>query len=499
MVFSSYTFMLLFLPVCLVGFWLLARGRGRGIGATLWLVVCSVAFCGWGDPFDLVPLGGSVVVNYLLGRWIERLSTRAARRGVLAFGVVLNLALLGYFKYTGFFLAQFGVDANGVGVPLVLPLAISFYTFQQIAYLVDVSRGLTHEHRFADYCLFVTFFPQLIAGPIVHHRDMLPQFVRRAFRFRAEDVSVGIAFFVFGLTKKVLVADALAGPVAAVFDSGESLGFMEAWLGALAYTLQLYFDFSGYSDMAIGLGRLFGVRLPFNFHSPYRASSPSEFWRRWHMTLSAFLRDYLYIPLGGNRRGGARRYVNLMATMLLGGLWHGAAWTFVLWGGLHGLGLMVHHAWRVVTGGSRGSARDGSAPDGDAAGFGRVFAGRVFTFTLVVLGWVLFRAQDFPAAGRVYAAMFGAGGLSLDFGVISDGIAAMVVVLLVVVWCCPNTQQLIRRYRPGLEAPRKWDGWPPVGRWRWRPILGWGLFMAVLTIVALMHNSRIPDFIYFRF
>ncbi|MHC5114577.1 MAG: MBOAT family O-acyltransferase [Planctomycetota bacterium] len=487
MVFSSYTFMLLFLPVCLVGFWLLARGGGRGIGATLWLVACSLAFCGWGDPFDLVPLVGSIVVNYLLGRWLELLtarSARTARRAVLVTGVAFNLALLGYFKYTGFFLGQFGIDAGTI----VLPLAISFYTFQQIAYLVDVSRGLTHEHRFADYCLFVTFFPQLIAGPIVHHRDMLPQFVRRAFRFRAEDVSVGIGFFVVGLTKKVLVADTLAGPVAAVFDGGEPLGMADAWVGALAYTMQLYFDFSGYSDMAIGLGRLFGVRLPFNFHSPYRATSPSEFWRRWHMTLSAFLRDYLYIPLGGNRRGGTRKYVNLMVTMLLGGLWHGAAWTFVLWGGLHGLGLMVHHAWRAVVGTRLGPG-----------GFGRVLAGRAFTFGIVVMGWVLFRAEDFPAAGRVYAAMFGAGGLGLELAVVSDTIAMMVAVLLVVVWCCPNTQQLMRRYRPGLEAPRKWEGWPPVGRWRWRPITGWGLFMAALTLVALMHNARVPDFIYFRF
>ncbi|MCP3904996.1 MAG: MBOAT family protein [Planctomycetes bacterium] len=488
MVFSSFTFMLLFLPVCLVGFWLLAHGRGRGIAATLWLAACSLVFCGWGDPFDLVPLLGSVVVNYLLGRVLETIPALGLRRAVLAGGVTLNLALLGYFKYTGFFLTQLGFDPNGPGVPVVLPLAISFYTFQQIAYLVDVHRGRTHEHRFADYCLFVTFFPQLIAGPIVHHRDMLPQFVRRVFRFRAEDVSVGIGFFVIGLTKKVLVADTLAGPVAAVFDSGGAPGFLEAWLGALAYTLQLYFDFSGYSDMAIGLGRLLGVRLPFNFHSPYRAASPSEFWRRWHMTLSAFLRDYLYIPLGGNRHGRGRRYLNLMVTMLLGGLWHGAAWTFVLWGGLHGLALMAHHAWRAVTGTRLGPG-----------GFGRIFAGRVFTFGVVVFGWVLFRAQDFPTAGRVYAAMLGANGVSLELGAISDTIAMLIAVLLVVVWCVPNTQQLMRRYRPGLEPAPRWDGWPPVGRWRWRPIAGWGLLMAALTLVALMHNARVSDFIYFRF
>ena len=319
-----------------------------------------------------------------------------------------NLALIGYFKYAGFFVstvaalsgAEWRIEA------IVLPLAISFFTFQQIAFLVDAYRHESSERNFLSYCLFVTFFPQLIAGPIVHHKQMLPQFARPGtFSFQPHLVSLGLTVFVLGLFKKVVLADSVAvygTPVFAAADAGNTLTFFEAWGGALAYTFQLYFDFSGYSDMAIGLALIFGIRLPINFESPYKALSITDFWRRWHITLSTFLRDYLYIALGGNRRGPVRRYINLALTMLLGGLWHGAGWTFVVWGGLHGVYLVVNHAWhRVVN------------PDWVTSRLYRLAAWSI-TFLCVVIGWVFFRSESFSGAVAMLQAMAGFNGAALD-------------------------------------------------------------------------------------
>ncbi|MDW8310963.1 MAG: MBOAT family O-acyltransferase, partial [Verrucomicrobiales bacterium] len=317
MLFNSYEFIFVFLPVTLAGFfWLGHHGRARwAIG---WLVLASFFFYGWWNPKYLALLGGSVLFNYSMGLALSRRVRTGAGRALMIAGVAANLLLLGVFKYTNFLVDNFNAlcGTDWQVARIIIPLGISFFTFQQIAYLVDAWRGETREYNFVDYALFVTFFPQLIAGPIVHHKEMLPQFSQRGvFRFSPRDFAIGVSIFAVGLFKKAVIADGVAGYSTPVFDlakNGGTPGFAQAWGAVLAYTLQIYFDFSGYSDMAIGLGRLFGIVLPLNFHSPYRATNIIEFWRRWHMTLSRFLRDYLYFTLGGNRRGPARRYVNLM-------------------------------------------------------------------------------------------------------------------------------------------------------------------------------------------
>ena len=382
----------------------------------------------------------------------------------------------------------------------MLPLGISFFTFTQIAYLVDIYRAEPAGASYPKYLLFVTFFPHLIAGPILHHRETMSQFGRRLTP-TAENFAVGLTIFAIGLFKKVILADGIAPYVAPVFDAaaqGKSLTLLEAWSGALAYTLQLYFDFSGYSDMAIGLARLFGVTFPLNFASPYKATSIIDFWRRWHMTLSRFLRDYLYIPLGGNRRGPARRYANLMITMLLGGLWHGAGWTFVIWGGLHGLYLVINHLWRAA------GLRIGS----------RALAGAV-TFIAVVIAWVFFRASSVEAASHILAGMAGLNGVVLPVEWQSKlagipGIASLrfaelgaafqgretlqaIAALLAIAWLAPNTQELMRHFSPALEHVKSGS------RLAWKPTMGWALAIAAMTAFPLLQLNRISEFLYYQF
>ena len=357
MLFNSHIFIFVFLPATLLGFFALGI-RGYSRAAAVWLTGASLFFYGWWNPHYLALIGGSVVFNYTLGVFIA--NARTARRprqarGLLAGGVAGNLGLLAYYKYLGFFLlnANFVFGTQWHWGTAVLPLAVSFFTFTQIAYLVDAYHGVTREYDFLYYALFVTFFPHLIAGPIVLYRNLMPQFARpETYRFNTENMAGGVTLFVLGLAKKVIVADQLSPVANLIFDAvakGQNPALAGCWIGVLAYTFQLYFDFSGYSDMAIGLGRMFNVRFPLNFNSPYQAHDIIDFWRRWNMTLSIFLRDHVYIPLGGNRRGRFRRYFNLFLTMLLGGLWHGAAWTFVIWGGLHGIYLMVNRAWLSLT------------------------------------------------------------------------------------------------------------------------------------------------------
>ncbi|HEY3965095.1 MAG TPA: MBOAT family protein [Planctomycetaceae bacterium] len=393
MLFNSFVFIFAFLPITLIGFALLATS-GRRRAGLFWLVLCSLFYYGYWNWHYLLLLLFSMGVNYLIGTLWLQIPTRPMRKPGLILGLVFNLSVLGYFKYTNLLISTFDALTSR-GFPLrsiILPLGISFFTFQKIAYLVDVYRGHGYSRNFLDYSLFVVFFPQLIAGPIVHPREVLPQFSRRKmFGISAKNLSVGLTLFFFGLAKKVLIADSLAPTASSVFDgvaAGQTPGLTRAWLGALVYALQIYFDFSGYTDMAIGLARLFGVRLPINFDSPYKAQSIVDFWRRWHITLSRFLRDYLYIPLGGNRNGKLRRYLNLMITMLLGGLWHGANWTFILWGTYHGI-LLIGHRFL--------GRRWDDLP--------RSFRQPAF-FLLVVIGWVLFRAESLAVAGHVLTSMF---------------------------------------------------------------------------------------------
>src|SRR3954447_7675824 len=401
MLFSSYAFLFQFLPAVALAFAVARRWSPRyGIWA---LAFASLIFYGAWKPVYLVLLLLSIGVNFWLGLKMEDL---VRRRRIGALGVTLNLALLCYFKYTNFLFDSF-TTLTGAPLPfvnLILPLGISFFTFQQIAYLVDVMRGAKVERDLVSYTLFVSFFPHLIAGPLVHHAEMIPQFKRGRTGRSAVLAARGLAIFAAGLFKKVVIADNLAqfvSPVFAHLDAGGGVTTTWAWLATLSYTLQIYFDFSGYSDMAIGLALLFGIRLPVNFRSPYKASSIIEFWRRWHITLSRFLRDYLYVPLGGNRLGNARRYLNLLVTMLLGGLWHGAGWNFLVWGGLHGIYLGINHLWR---------RRSGSKPDAAASGWIATGAGWAATFFAVVVAWVFFRARTTAGAWQMLEGLFGAAG-----------------------------------------------------------------------------------------
>ena len=387
MLFNSYEFIFLYLPLVFLVFFGLAKWGGRQ-AATCWLVLASFFFYGWWDWHYVPLLFASICFNYLVGRRIQQ---GERRKAWLVFGIALNLALLGYFKYTGFFLETVNSLAGSLvfDVPhIVLPLGISFFTFTQTAYLVEEYRGEAAEHSFLTYCEFVTIFPHLIAGPIIRHRDMLPQFTdEKNFYIDYKNIALGITLFTMGLFKKTVIADYLSSWVADVFSRADSLTFLEAWIGALSYTFQLYFDFSGYSEMAIGLGLMFNLRFPTNFNSPYKAKNVIDFWRRWHMTLGLWVRDYLYIPMGGNRAGELGKMRNLFLSMLLIGLWHGAGWSFVLWGGTHGILLMINHQWRRL---------HIQLPDGLCW---------AMTFLCVTGCWVLFRAESFGQASDVMLAM----------------------------------------------------------------------------------------------
>lgn len=512
MLFNSYPFLLMFLPVALAGFFALACWRVRA--AAIWLVAASLFFYGWWDVRFLGLLVPSIAVNYCAGRCLGRLAgdgRHRQERWLLAAVIAANLLLLGYFKYSNFFLSSVNAVFAGhlVLLQVVLPLGISFFTFTQIAFLVDAGRGEVRQFDFVHYSLFVTWFPHLIAGPILHHGEMMPQFrAGSTYVPSAGNFAVGFSYLAIGLAKKCLIADQFAPDVAAVFQAahqGAAIGALAAWQGALGYTLQLYFDFSGYCDMAIGLSRLFGIRLPFNFDSPYQAVSVIDFWRRWHMTLSRFLRDYLYIPLGGNRRGPARRYINLMITMLLGGLWHGANWTFVVWGGLHGLYLIVNHGWR------------GLRPDRALAGVPpavRATLSAAITFFAVAAAWVVFRAPDLATAGHLLAAMAGVNGFDPPGGPAmpsllagwSDifGLApgrvhrlelARYAAALAVVFALPNTQHIIEGARAGAGAAGAW----PWARIAWRSNFAWGAALGLLGAVALATFTRVSEFLYFQF
>ena len=529
MLFNSYEFLFAFLPLTLAGFFLIGRRFGHG-GAIAWLVLASLFYYGWWNPAYLGLILASMLVNFTIGRSIGQLDTtaRSRRRLLLIAGVVFNLGLLGYFKYANFFVDTAAVltGAELALAPIILPLAISFFTFQQIAYLADAYQGTASEYRFLHYALFVTFFPQLIAGPIVHHKEMMPQFMKDALLHpRARNFAVGGTILAIGLFKKVVLADGIApyaSPVFAAAAEGQSLSFFEAWGGALAYTFQLYFDFSGYSDMAIGAARLFGIRLPLNFFSPYKATSIVEFWRRWHITLSRFLRDYLYIPLGGNRHGQLRRYGNLMATMILGGLWHGAGWTFVFWGALHGFYLVVNHAWHWLC------RRSGLDAFTDKA-LWRATAWLI-TFLAVVIGWVFFRAESFPAALAMLEGMAGLNGVTLPNALVARlgpeaaGLLADIGIgthlgggwrfvltwlwvggLLLLALVAPNSVQLTRAYRPTVTRfaeDARYAVQPfatGMAKLRWRSSAAWAAAVSVVAATGVLGLSSISEFLYFQF
>lgn len=507
MLFNSYEFILVFLPITVAVFFLIGS-HGWHRTALAWLLLMSLVFYGWWNPAYLLLICLSMLANYSLGSCFgSRNLPQGARKPLLALGVALNLGLLGYFKYAMF--AATNINSwFGCTLPvaeIALPLGISFFTFQQVGFLVDSYRE-SNRPTFVDYCLFVTFFPQLIAGPIVQHTDLLPQLKNPSIFYpKARNLEIGVTVFFLGLFKKLIIADKLANFATPVFEhvaQGGSVGFADAWSAAIAYTLQIYFDFSGYSDMAIGLGALFGIRLPINFNSPYQATSIIDFWRRWHITLSVFLRDYLYIPLGGNRNGPVRRYINLLATMVLGGFWHGAGWTFAVWGLLHGAALAVNHGWREIRGNTR-----------EPRSTWRSHASWALTFLVVVIGWVIFRAADLPTAFSMLSAMAGVSGnaspIAGEFAILGDqsastpvfqwGNAALMAGLLLLVRWCPSVPSLMSREGDlGTNLAAKDLPYCPQFL-LWRPTRAWALGMAAVTVYCVLCLNRGSEFLYFRF
>jgi D-alanyl-lipoteichoic acid acyltransferase DltB (MBOAT superfamily) len=468
--FNSAVFVFAFLPLAWLGY-LVALRQPWARSGIAFLGLASLFFYGWWNPAFLPLLGMSIVLNYGIGRWLAARRSRA----LLALAIGVNLGALGYYKYANLLLSSIGAPL----LDIVLPIGISFYTFTQIAYLVDSWRAGRAEKSFSAYLLFVTFFPHLIAGPVLHHSEMMPQFLRDQRRIPTALILEGLLLFACGLAKKVLIADSVAPAVNRAFTlaEGHTLGLLDSWFGALAYTVQIYFDFSGYSDMAIGLGLLFGIRLPLNFNSPYQSVSIIEFWRRWHMTLSRFLRDYLYVPLGGNRHGPTRRQVNLMLTMLLGGLWHGAAWTFVVWGGLHGLFLQINHAWRAM--------RFPALPRPVAW---------AFTFVAVVVAWTVFRAESFTGFANLLQGMF-LGRQTIDAAVLESQTAFYVAIGLLIAFFARNSQQLFTGIGERIAAA--------AGRGPLQPFLQGAhvgallLLLVSLTVISLSWGTN--EFIYFNF
>lgn len=486
MLFNSHEYIFAFLPVAFLVYFYLNSKRLTD-AANGFLVFASLFFYSWWNPDYLPLILLSMLFNYVIGNSLARGRRAGApsRLGLLWFGIAANLALLGYYKYSDFFIANtnhiFGSDLPLLH--LALPLAISFFTFTQIAYLIDSYRKETHEYDFLKYALFVSFFPHLIAGPIVHHKDIMPQFAKaRNKLINYRNIAGGLFIFSIGLFKKVVIADYFATVATPGFDQAVSLTFFEAWATSLAYTLQLYFDFSGYSDMAIGASLLFNIRLPINFDSPYKASNIQDFWRRWHITLSRFLRDYIYIPLGGNRLGELNMYRNLMITFVIGGIWHGAGWTFVSWGILHGLALVVHRVWQRL--GLRMNT----------------FLAWFLTFNFLNVTWVFFRAREWSDVGKVLYGMAGGNGI-----VLSDQLARkvaffqelaaahpgsfapmmfdrttfiMLAITLYAVLKLRNSQELLSSFKPGYRM----------------------LFATcALVIYTLLDMSKVSEFLYFNF
>ena len=411
MLFNSYEYIFVFVPTIFILYFYLNKRKLTSFSKAV-LLFGSFFFYGYYNPIYIPLLLSSILFNYYISQRLtkpyhlnknnsnidnlSKFNPNKSKKLILTIGVVANISLLGYFKYSDFFIqnVNFIFNSNIELLNLALPLAISFFTFQQIAYLVDSYRGEVIENRFLNYAVFISFFPQLIAGPIVHHKEMMPQFKRLKNKIvNYENIAKGLFIFSIGLFKKVVIADSFAKIANTGFDIATSLNLIEAWIVSLSYTFQLYFDFSGYTDMAIGVALLFNIKLPINFNSPYKALDIQDFWRRWHITLSRFLRDYVYIPLGGSRVANLRVYINLFSVFLIGGLWHGAGWTFIIWGALHGVACIIHRLWKSI---------GGRLP--------KVVAWIVI-FNFINFSWIFFRANTFADAFKVIRGMLGMEGV----------------------------------------------------------------------------------------
>jgi D-alanyl-lipoteichoic acid acyltransferase DltB (MBOAT superfamily) len=537
MLFNSYVFIFAFLPLALLGYYVLTAVGPRV--SALWLVLISFVFYGWWNPQFLILFAASIIFNYLASEVIAHFAPRPRlQTGLLALAIAVDVGALVYYKYLEAiiaFLTGVGV-LHGPVMSIALPLGISFFTFTQIGYLVDKKDGLVSEKGFFYYILFVSFFPHLIAGPILHHREMMPQLSQaKTYRFSAENLSVGMAIFAFGLVKKTLFADSMIDPVRAGFEHAGTASFGTAWIAVLSYSLQIYFDFSGYSDMAIGLARMFNIRFPMNFNSPYKAASIIELWQRWHMTLSRYLALYIYNPLAlAITRGRSSRHMTIgraaqatpggfaamvvfptIVTMAIAGMWHGAGVQYLIFGVIHGVYLSINHAMRIL--------RPHRVA---AAGRGIPHSSMVFvTFLATLFALVFFRSNSVSSATQLLAGMiglhgfdpvalphallahFGQGGLTLvNYGII-HGISSIdfinatsehlwLVVLFVIIWCFPNTQQIMRQFEPTLGTVQ---AGPFAAQLSWRPNVVWAAAVGGALCLGVLAIGGTSEFLYFQF
>jgi alginate O-acetyltransferase complex protein AlgI len=544
MLFNSEEFLFVFLPVTLFGFYLL--GSFSRTSAIRWLILASLVFYGWWRPLNVLIIAPSIVINFVLASVLLRLSqqsegSRYTSKAVLLAGILFNVTFLGFFKYTDFIAGSVNdlFDTNLVLRHIILPLGISFITFQKIAFLIDVQAGRIKSFTFQEYCTFVLFFPQLIAGPIVHYREMMPQFHSVSCRFNKENVAVGVTLLIFGLFKKVVLADKIAPLVTPIYNhaaAGGHTSFLPAWMAAVGFTLQIYFDFSGYTDMALGLARFFGIRLPPNFNSPLRASSIIDFWLRWHMTLTRFLTAYIYNPLvlwltrrrlskgqpGFGRNPTVGAFVSLLMiptliTMFLSGLWHGAGYGFVIWGVINGFYLTINHSWRVV----------GARLWPDRQRYDRLMkpVGLVVTLVSVTTAMVFFRAPTMASAVNLVKGVFGLNGIGLPQGILnkmgplahmlrsvgvfaepsnSDDFLKTVVwicLLMFVALACPNTLQILSRYEPALGVkpqPTKFVI-GTIRAFEWGPSVPWAIAVSAIAVVAIISLGGPSEFLYWQF
>ncbi len=495
----------------MAGFFTIAKFNKNA--AAGWLFLCSLFFYSWWEWKYLWLLLGSITFHFLVGQALLKL-VGGQKKALLISAIVIDIGLLIYFKYADMFIGSWNhLSADNIALlKVVLPLGISFFTFTQIAYLVDTYEGKVNETRPVHFGLFVTYFPHLIAGPVLHHKEMMPQFNNPAtYTIQWRLVALGFGVFIIGLAKKVLVADNLASYANAYFANPVDAGMLQAWQGVLAYTFQLYFDFSGYSDMAVGLSLMLGIKLPINFYSPYRAVNISEFWRRWHMTLSRFLRDYLYIRMGGNRHGKGRRYFNLLMTMFLGGLWHGAGWNFAIWGLMHGLYLCVHEAWRATFGKFFGKSKL------------YAFLAATVTFLAVMFAWVPFRSSDLQMTLYIWGAMTGNTGINLP-AIFLDSIPMLgnwlsslgisssigggktfvygflwIIFAALIAFNCPNSYQIYRRFRIAIIDKSIVENIAGSSNLSLRMSKTSAALLGILFVICLLFLGRPSEFLYFQF
>jgi alginate O-acetyltransferase complex protein AlgI len=512
MLFNSFIYLGIFLPVTALVYFAIGSQLNHRLSIT-WLVAASLFFYGWWNPAYLGLILGSGLFNFAVGMTLNKRHGfgERARLALLSVGIAVDISLLAYFKYANFFIDNVNwlIGSEFSVGQILLPLAISFVTFQQISYLVDAYRGETKDYNFLHYMLFVTFFPQLIAGPIVHHSEMMPQFDKdKTYKPKWQNLEIGLTILIIGLFKKVVLADTIAASARPIFmaaEAGDALSITGAWMGAVAFALQLYFDFSGYSDMAIGSARIFGIKLPINFYSPYKALNIADFWRRWHMTLTRFITAYLYMPMSIKmaRLCATRDWGNqpqfwlsvaypAMVTFILAGLWHGAGWNFVIFGFLQGAFMIINSLWREFRKNMLGQKLKKTTP------LGRL-AARALTIAVFIWSLIFFRAETTDGAIFLASSMIGLQNNAFALGESwLNPTIALEILLFTIIFLLPNTQQLMMNFEPSLETPRK-EQLTWVERIRWQPNRGWALAVGLMLGIAIMHMNQVSEFIYFQF